>query len=271
MPDGTRAPPQPIPGYLLLRKLGKGGMGVVYMALHLLDQQLVAVKTIVPADVAKPGLIRRFLREAQILRELNHRNIVAFHELGEAGGLLYFVMDCVRGCNAAQFLKERGPLPLSLAMRMHLFRYYRRVGYAHARQFVHRDVKQANVLMDTSSKRLCVKVADFGLARIYQASRMSGLTLKDDVGGTLEFMPPEQIIHFRDVQPAADQYAAAATLYNLLTGQYIRDLSGGLAARIDQILKPRPGAHLPAPPDLPQELAAAIHRALVARASPPLP
>ena len=61
-------------------------------------------------------------------------------------------------------------------------------------------------------------------------------------------MPPEQIIHFRDVQPAADQYAAAATLYNLLTGQYIRDLSGGLAARIDQIRSARPGAHLPAPP-----------------------
>jgi len=252
---------QPIPGYLLVRQLGKGGMGVVHLALRQLDRHPVAVKTILPASTPVPGMVERFLREADILRQLSHRHIVAFHESGEAAGLIYFVMDYVTGSDAAQFLKERGPLPIRLGLRI-LIQALQALEYAHGHNFVHRDIKPANLLLDRTNQRQRVKVADFGLARIFQDSRLSGLTLQNDTGGTLDYMPPEQLTNFRDVQPAADQYAAAATLYTLLTGHFIRNLAGHLAAKVDQILSRDPVPIRERRADLSQELAAVIHRAL---------
>jgi serine/threonine-protein kinase len=253
--------PQPISGYLLLRELGKGGMGVVYLALRQLDQQPMAVKTILPTAIAQRGLIDRFLREANILRQLSHPHIVAFHELGDAGGSIFLAMDYVRGTNAAEFVKERGPLPIRVAVRM-IRQGLQALDYAHARSFVHRDVKPANVMLEMASQGLHVKLADFGLARIYQASRLSGLTLQNEMGGTLEFMPPEQITNFRDVQPAADQFSAAATLYYLLTRQFIRNLAGSLADKIEQILSRDAVPISQRRPNLPLELAGGIHQAL---------
>jgi hypothetical protein len=252
---------QPIPGYLLLRELGKGGMGVVHLALCLLHQQPRAIKTILLAEDAAPVMVARFLREANVLRELNHPRIVAFHDQGSTAAAVYFAMDYVAGIDAARFLRDRGPLPVRLAVRI-ILQLLEALDYAHNRRFVHRDVKPANLLLETSGKRLRVKLADFGLARIYQASRLSGLTLENSMGGTLEFMPPEQITDFRNVAPTADQYGAAATLYNLLTGRFIRELSGGLVAKIDQILNHDPAPILERNAKLPQALADVIHRAL---------
>jgi serine/threonine-protein kinase len=236
-------------------------MGVVYLALGKIDQQPVAVKTIKPEGTPRPGQIERFLREANILRELSHRHIVAFQELGEAAGLIYLAMDYVAGSDAGRFLQERGRLTTPLAVRI-IMQGLQALEYAHDRQFVHRDVKPANLLLETSRQHLRVKVADFGLARVYLASALSGLTLKNQTGGTLEFMSPEQITNFRDVQPAADQFSAAATLYTLLTGRCIRDLTGHLAARIEQILNSDLVPICQRRPDLNQKLAMVIHRAL---------
>ncbi len=255
------AQPQPIPAYLLLRPMGKGGMGMVHLALRRLDRQLVAVKTIRPNVSAQPGLVDRFLREAKILRELRHKYIVSFHELGEAGGQLYFAMDYVIGTDASRFLKENGPLHIRPAVRI-ILQVLQALDYAHSRQFVHRDIKPSNILLEKSNQRLRSKVADFGLARIYQGSRLSGLTQDNQVGGSLPFMPPEQITSFRDVQPAADQYSAAATLYNLLTGQFIMDLKGDFQKKMRRILNDKPVPIRQRRPDLPEELAEVIHRAL---------
>ncbi len=253
--------PQPVPGYLQLLLLGQGGMGVVSLALRLRDQLLVALKTIQPKGVSRPGEIERFLREAAILRELNHRRIVGFHEMGEACGLIWFAMDYVAGTDAARLLKERGPLPIKPALRIAI-QLLQALNCTHKQKFVHRDVKPANVLLETREGRLSVKVADFGLGRIYQASQLSGVTLHNEIGGTLEFMPPEQITHFRDVLPAADQFSAAATLYTLLTGKFIRDLSGPLSRKVDQVLSKPPVPIRERQPKLPRELADVIHRAL---------
>jgi eukaryotic-like serine/threonine-protein kinase len=108
-------------------------------------------------------------------------------------------------------------------------------------------------------------VADFGLARVYQASKLSGLTLLGDVGGSVGFMPPEQILNYREAKPSADQYSAAATLYTLLTGQFVHDLSGSFTGRIDNILKGKPVPIQEWRTDLPRGLAAVIHRALAYR------
>jgi serine/threonine-protein kinase len=118
------------------------------------------------------------------------------------------------------------------------------------------------MLIEESGGKRTVKLADFGLARVYQESRMSGLTIEGDVGGTPAFMPPEQITGFRQAKPAADQYASAATLYNLLTGHLLFDFEKTRGNNLDRVIKEAPVSILVRRPDLPAELASLIHRAL---------
>ena len=128
--------------------------------------------------------------------------------------------------------------------------------------FVHRDIKPANLLIASAGGKETALLADFGLARVYHASPLSGLTLRGDVGGTMAYMAPEQITQFREAQPAADQYAAAAALYHLLTGKTIFDLPKHPAKRILMVLHDEPISILQRRPDLPRPLAQTIHRAL---------
>jgi serine/threonine-protein kinase len=253
--------PQPIPGYLLLRELGRGGMGIVHLAVRQADGVQVAVKTIIPAVVAKPSQIQRFLREASILRELSHPNIVAFREMGTAGGQLFFAMDYVPGTDAARMRRHKGMLEVCTAVRL-VNQLLLALEYAHDKGFVHRDIKPANLLVQVTSEGSTVKVADFGLARVYQASQMSGLTLQHDLGGTVGYMAPEQITHYRDARPPADQYAAAATLYNLLTGKQVYDLPQHTAAQLAMILNEEPIPIRERRADLSKQLSRVIHRAL---------
>src|SRR5262249_9563792 len=113
-----------------------------------------------------------------------------------------------------------------------------------------------------TGKKRKVKLADFGLARIYQQSQLSGLTLAGDVGGTLRFMAPEQFLNFREARPPADQYSAAATLYNLLTGQHLHDFPKDFQQGVPLLREGEPVPIRHRRPDLPPDLAEAIHRAL---------
>jgi serine/threonine-protein kinase len=253
--------PQLIAGYDLLGELGRGGMGVVYQGMRSADGTVVAIKTLKPAITGSKAAVRRFLREAAVLQELDHPHIVAFREMGDVDGLLYFVMEYVPGTDAARLLIQEGPLPVRRAVDL-ICQLLRALDYAHANRFVHRDVKPANLLVNREGDRDLVKLADFGLARLYQASQLSGLTASGDVGGTLAYMPPEQITNYRDARPASDQYAAAASLYHLLTGQYIHDLPANDAARLAMILEEDPVPIQERRADLPEELATVIHRAL---------
>jgi hypothetical protein len=110
--------PQPVPGLLLLKELGRGGMGVVYLALRPADGSLAALKTIKPAGTASRTDVDRFLREAAILRQLHHPHIVRFHEMGSAADLLYFTMEYVPGTDAKQLLRARGPFAVGEAVRL---------------------------------------------------------------------------------------------------------------------------------------------------------
>src|SRR5439155_19533887 len=146
----------------------------------------------------------------------------------EANGLTYLAMDFGLGTDAAGILKQHGPLPRPRAVGL-VCQLLEALEYAQAKGFVHRDIKPANLLVTKVNGREVVQLADFGLARVYQTSRLSGLTMNGDIGGTLPFMAPEQILNFREAKPPVDQYAAAATLYNLLTGCLIFDFGvGGL-------------------------------------------
>lgn len=259
--------PQPIAGYRLVRELGRGGMGVVHLAMRRADGMPVALKTITPESTAQPAELARFMREANILRELDHPHIVAFRDMGESAGQLFIAMDYVRGTNAASLLREHpGGLPIGRAVVL-VCQLLSALDYAHAKQLVHRDIKPANLLVAEDdhchgSAHGTLKLADFGLARVYQASSFSGLTMQGDYGGTYPFMPPEQLTKFREAVPANDVYSAGATLYNLLTGKYVYDFPAALESKVLMLLQDDPIPIRARRKDVPRALAVAVHRAL---------
>jgi serine/threonine-protein kinase len=252
---------QKIPGYRIDRELGRGGMGIVYLATRESDGMEVALKTVVPGGAASRKTLDRFLREASILKQLSHPNIVAFREIGVAGGLLYFTMDYVPGTDAERLLRQHGRWSVRSAIRV-IIEALKALDYAHGQGFVHRDIKPSNILLRRGESGYAVKLADFGLARVYQASQLSGLSQEGDFCGTPKFMPPEQLTDFRNVTPATDQFATAATLYNLLTAEYIHDFDNDGRPAIVLVLEGEPIPIRERRPELPEGLAAVIHRAL---------
>ena len=188
---------------------------------------------------------------------------MACREVGQAQGQLYFAMEYVPGVDAARLLKDHGgPLPIGRAVGI-ACQLLEALEYAHARKFVHRDIKPANLMVTQSGDRDAVKLADFGLARIYQASNLSGLTMTDDAAGTPAFMAPEQITHYREAMPATDLYAVGATLYNLLTNCYVYDFPAVRPeAKYLMILQDDPVAIRKRRRDIPKGLASLIDRAL---------
>ena len=257
----SRSMPQPLAGYRLVRELGRGAMGLVSLAVRRADGRAVAVKTVLPVAGGDDAQVQRFLREANVLRELTHPHIVAFRDMGESGGMLYFAMDYVRGQDAHKMLRKNGPLPVGRAAALGC-QLLDALAFAHGRGFIHRDVKPSNLLLTEEGGRERLMVADFGLAKVYQASKLSGLTMTGDVGGTLPFMAPEQITEYRMARPPVDQYSAAASLYNLLTGAYVYDLPPSFQDQLLAILQEAPVPIRKRRPDLPEGLAAVIHRGL---------
>jgi eukaryotic-like serine/threonine-protein kinase len=250
-----------IDGYHIVRAIGKGSMGVVYLAVRKQDDIAVALKMIIPAVSGTTAQLKRFLREAEILQQLSHPNIVSFRDSGESSGKIFFAMDYVRGRDASQILRSDAPLAVSRGVSL-VCQLLEALDYAHARGFVHRDIKPANLLVSPQRGREVVKLADFGLARVYQSSQLSGLTMSGDIGGTVAFMAPEQITHYREARPPVDQYAAAATLYNLLTAQYIYDLPREFPKQLALILNEDAVSIRKRRSDVPEGLATVIHRAL---------
>ncbi len=203
-------------GYTILRLLGAGGMGEVYLAQHPRLPRSDALK-VLPASVSNDAEYRaRFEREADIAATLWHPNIVAVHDRGEADGQLWIAMDYVDGTDAAELLRsypnglpQREVLNIVTAVADAL-------DYAHQRHLLHRDVKPANILiarLENGEQR--IMLADFGIARWENES--SGLTQTNMTVGTVSYAAPEQLMG-RDLDGRADQYALAATAYHLLTG-----------------------------------------------------
>lgn len=209
--------------YEVLRPLGEGGMGAVFLARERALQRLVAIKVLDPELGASPIFRARFEREAQTSAQLTHPNIVAIYRVGATARLAYFVMQFVDGLSLAEKLRGGGPLPLHDSLR-----YAREVagalGAAHRRGVIHRDVKPQNVLLDAETGR-CM-VTDFGIASVAGAADRSReqtdepLTGAGMVMGTPRYMSPEQATGVRDLPGASDLYALGVVLYEALTGAY---------------------------------------------------
>ena len=250
-----------IPGYLVEGELGRGGMGVVYRARRERDGLVVALKTVTPTGTIDRKQVDRFLRECRILADLDHPNIVGFRDVGEVDGLIYLAMELMDGPDLRARLQTNGPEDVGTAVRV-MCQVLVGLGHAHAKGFVHRDIKPGNILLGRAGTKRVAKLADFGLARVYETSKLSGLTMQGEIGGTPAFMAPEQITHYRQVKPAADQYSTAATLYKLLTDSFTHDFPRDIGAQLAHLLTVPPVPITNRRPDIPPGLAAVIHKAL---------
>ncbi len=186
---------------------------------------------------------------------------MACREFGEAANLIFLAMDLVDGPDVGARLKTTGPEEVRTGVRI-VCQMLAGLAHAHAQGFVHRDIKPSNILIAPNGTKRTAKLADFGLARVYEASKISGLTMQGEIGGTPAFMAPEQATHYREVQPSADQYSAAATLYKMLTDQHPHDLPKEIGAQIAHIISAAPVPIAERRPDIPAKLAEVIHKAL---------
>ena len=199
--------------YILLERLGKGGMGVVYKAQQVSLKRVVAVKMILAGQLADAQDIVRFHLEAEAAASLDHPNIVQIYEIGEHQGQHYFSMRYVEGESLADRLKTC-PLPAREAARF-IEQVARAIAYAHGRGVIHRDLKPANILVDRQNQP---HVTDFGLARRVQGD--SSLTATGVPLGTASYMPPEQAAgRLQQISERSDVYSLGATLYALLVGR----------------------------------------------------
>jgi formylglycine-generating enzyme required for sulfatase activity len=202
-----------VPGYEILKELGRGGMGIVYQARHLRLNRVVALKMILAGATAGQDDLVRFLTEAEAVATLQHPHIVQLYEFGQHRGLPYFTLEFVAGGNLAARLQGK-PLPSREAARL-VEQLARGMHCAHAWGIVHRDLKPHNVLLTEDGSP---KITDFGLAK--RVAVGSGLTLSGVVMGTPSYMAPEQARgSSKQVGPAADVYALGAILYECLTGR----------------------------------------------------
>jgi serine/threonine-protein kinase len=223
--DKLKQNPQPIPNYQMIRVLGQGGMGSVMLARSVLDGRPVAIKTLLPEVAVSEQSLKRFLREIEVAASLRHPHVVSYVDHGTHNGIVYLVTEFVQGMDASKLAKQRGGrLPFQDVVKI-MEQTLSALDFAHSLGFVHRDIKEQNILVDGNYPNYTAKLTDFGLAKSYKQTGMSGVTMVGDVAGTIAYMPPEQVRDFKEVQPPSDIYAAGMTAYSLLTGAHALDIS----------------------------------------------
>ena len=218
--------------YEILEELGRGAMGVVFKARDPLIGRLVALKTITASVAGEPGLVERFWREAKAAGALQHANIVTIHDVGEADGVPFIAMEYLEGESLASLISRGAPLSLTEKVG-YLVQTCRALQYAHRRSVIHRDIKPANIVLTVEG---VIKVVDFGIARVSDASHTRTGTLL----GTLGYMSPQQI-HGKRADGLSDIWSVGVVLYELLTGR--RPFKGGNQADLMRsIMQDEPAA-----------------------------
>jgi serine/threonine-protein kinase len=206
-------------GYRILRGLGGGGMGIVFLVHHVKTCRLLALKLI--KDLNNAELVKRFERECRLNKELIHENLIKYVDSGICGKYPYLVMQYASGGHLGDVLLERdGPFNPVEAVG-HMTDVLTALEFMHNHKIIHRDIKPENiVLMKTTSGKFIPKITDFGLAKKYSESGGTLMTQRGTALGTALYMPPEQVRDAVSVRETADLFSVGITLYYLLTGKF---------------------------------------------------
>jgi len=247
--------------YVILDRVGSGGMGQVFLAEHAEMRRLVALKVLSTPVTEEPLARERFLREARAAAALDHPHIIKVFDLNREGRLLYLVMEYLAGVNLQELVARAGTLSVEAAVSA-ATQVCHGLTHAHERGLVHRDVKPANILLDAAGT---AKLLDLGLVRS-EADVDSRLTAEygSAILGTADYVAPEQAVNSSAVDARADLYSLAATLYYLLAGRPLFP-EGGAAQKLmwQQWKEPTPLPELR--PDLPPGLWNVIQKGIAKR------
>jgi serine/threonine-protein kinase len=256
--------PQPIPNYQMIRVLGQGGMGSVMLARSVIDGRVVAIKTLLPEVAVSEQSLKRFMREIEVAASLQHPHVVSYIEHGTHNGIVYLVSEYVGGMDASKLAKTRGGKLNYQEVMVIIEQTLSALNFAHGQGFVHRDIKEQNILVDGTFPRYIAKLTDFGLAKSYKQTGMSGVTMVGDVAGTIAYMPPEQVRDFKEVKPPSDIYAMGMTAYSLLTGAHALDISpkAGISETVKAIFEKKIIPISARTNEVPPQLAAIIEKAI---------
>jgi hypothetical protein len=265
--------PYPQPGEVLDGKyrvehlLGEGGMGAVARATHILRRAPVALKFMSGAVLSLPGAVERFVNEGVAASQIDSDHVVKVFDVGRLpSGAPYLVMELLEGCDLGQLLEREGPrLPVARAVHFTI-QALRALQTAHVAGIVHRDMKPSNCfVIDKDGEPDFVKLVDFGISKVRAAEDGQGahLTRTNSALGTPLYMSPEQARSPRDVDHRTDLYSVGAILYEMLSGRtpYTAD-TGEFTEILFKIFTTEPEPLSNLRPDLPEGLAAQVHRAL---------
>ena len=245
--------------YAVEREIGRGGMGIVYLARDLKLDRPVAIKTLPPHLAGNADVRERFLREARTAAHLSHPNIVPIHRADEIAGQVFFVMGFVDGESLAQRIHTLGRPPFAETIAQ-LRDVALALGYAHARGVVHRDVKAENILIERVTGRAVV--TDFGIARLAESKQ---LTATGQVLGTVHYMSPEQVSG-ETIDGRSDVYALGVVAFLALSGRFPFDSDTPSAILVSHVTRAAPRLRDVAP-DVPTTLAVIVDRCLAKSAA----
>lgn len=235
--------------YIILDKIGEGGMGSVYRARHLIMDRVVALKLMRAAAAARTDIVKRFLREVKAAAKLSHPNIVTAYDAGIVDGLPYLAMEYVDGSDVSAAMRGRGsafdvPTAISITVQT-----ARGLAYAHNHGVIHRDIKPGNLLWNSAG---VIKILDMGLARIEAevAGDSSQLTMTDSPMGTAAYMSPEQAMDAKSVDHRTDIYALGCTMFRLIADRHIYVRDTPMKVIMSQVSDPIPALPDHCPPAL---------------------
>jgi serine/threonine protein kinase len=270
------APPEfrTLRDFRIVEKVGQGGMGAVYKAVHQRMQRTVALKVLPSAMIGDRSAVARFNREMSVLGQLNHPSIVQAFDAGDHDGQHYLAMEFIEGQDLTAVLRRHGRLSISNAC-LATSQVASALQYAHEKGFVHRDIKPSNLMLaecvgPDGNPQAIVKLLDLGLARVFEQTIVDSdkpsaeLTSAGQIMGTLDYMAPEQGTDSHQVDIRTDIYSLGATLYKLLTGETpfaehaakppVQRLMAMATREVPPVATKRS--------DIPVKLAAVVHRML---------
>jgi serine/threonine protein kinase len=245
--------------YIILDRLGEGGMGEVFRARHRSMGRIVALKVLKKERLAKPNAIRRFGREMQAAARLSHPNIVVAYDADSVGDYHFFAMEYVDGVDLSNLIKQRGPVALP-----HAASYIRQAAlglqHAHEQGMVHRDIKPSNLLV--SRDGATIKILDVGLARIGDPDdeAVSYLTQTGKIVGTADYIAPEQARNSHRADIRSDIYSLGCTLYYIVAGKVPFPGGGTIVERLLRHLREDPVPLRSVAPEVPENFAEVVHR-----------